>query len=476
MSSSELPNTMAPNVQASTNANHDNQPSPSISPQHTAHDSSSPASTSTVRMSQADSNEGTGSATAAGARGGDRELGSGMDMPLPPVQAPSLQQAQTTATHSPPTTSLMVVQTISESPSSIASSVPRSIPSPGLQRPPSPPLPPPPPIHRPSQAAASRSNTGVSAPGRSLSFLDAAPPSRHGSTGARTNNNEYGPGCNNNSSNNNFNRSGNGSATTNACRNCDRRTMSSFTSSMEKAGTFLDQDPARAFHVDLEYGRDVDQRDPRHHDSGLSMPVPLSMGETLDNARQTDGGGDGNGRPHIRISATSDSIGVPLIPRTVQERLNPTINHATEEEVKYARKARISGYALNIAIGLQVFLSALITALSAVTTGRRTQIMTSVLGGAGTIVASYLARARGSNEPELSIARTKDLQRFIRTCDAFVQDHGLETGFEDSEGKQGGTRDLQRAKELDDRIRELRIELEHLLGNGDGERKLAPLV
>ncbi|KAL5532030.1 hypothetical protein ACEPAF_5594 [Sanghuangporus sanghuang] len=474
MSSSELPNTMAPNVQASTNSNRDNQPLFSISPQHTTHDSSSPASMSTVRMPQADWNEGNGSAAAAGGREGDRNSGLGMGMPLPPVQSPLLQQAQPTATHSQPTTSLMVAQSISESPSSIGSLIPRGVPSPGLQRPPSPPLPPPPPIQRPSQAAVSHSNTGVSAPGRSLSFLDAAPPSRHGSTGARTNNNEYGPGYNNNS--NNLNRSGNGNGTTNACRNCDRRPMSSFTSSVEKAGTFLDPDPARVFHVDLEYGHGVDQRDPRYRDSGLSMPIPVSMRETLDSSRRMDGGGDGNGRPDIRISATSDSIGVPLIPRTVQERLQPTISHAMEEEVKYARKARISGYALNIAIGLQVFLSALITALSAVTTGRRTQIMTSVLGGAGTIVASYLARARGSNEPELSIARTKDLQRFIRTCDAFVQDHGLETGFEDSEGKQGGTRDLQRAKELDDRIGELRVELEHLLGNGDGERKLAPLV
>lgn len=93
--------------------------------------------------------------------------------------------------------------------------------------------------------------------------------------------------------------------------------------------------------------------------------------------------------------------------------------------------------------------------------------MTSVLGGAGTVVASYLARARGSNEPELSIARTKDLQRFIRQCDAFVQDHGQETGFED--GDQAGTIDENKhAQMLDERIRRFRYDLEHLLGNGDG--------
>lgn len=79
------------------------------------------------------------------------------------------------------------------------------------------------------------------------------------------------------------------------------------------------------------------------------------------------------------------------------------------------------------------------------------QVMTSILGGAGTVVASYLARARGSNEPELSISRVKDLQRYIRECEAFVQDHGFETGHD-----------------YDDRIDRLREDYEHLLGNGNG--------
>ena len=129
----------------------------------------------------------------------------------------------------------------------------------------------------------------------------------------------------------------------------------------------------------------------------------------------------------------------------------------------------MTGYALNAAIGLQVVISALITGLSAVTTGRhvstfpdsmvsilltvmiQTQVMTSVLGGAGTIVASYLARARGSNEPELSISRVKDLEKFIRACEAFVEDHGYEHGHDH-----------------DRRIDELRNEFEMLLGNGSG--------
>ena len=81
----------------------------------------------------------------------------------------------------------------------------------------------------------------------------------------------------------------------------------------------------------------------------------------------------------------------------------------------------------------------------------QTRVMTSILGGAGTVVASYLARARGSNEPELSIGRVKDLQRFIRECEAFVEDHGHEHG-----------------DEFNPRVEQLREDFEHLLGNGNG--------
>jgi hypothetical protein len=45
-------------------------------------------------------------------------------------------------------------------------------------------------------------------------------------------------------------------------------------------------------------------------------------------------------------------------------------------------------------------------------------------GGFSTVVASYLARARGSGEPELSNARVKDLDQFLRECQSFKLDHG----------------------------------------------------
>ena len=55
-----------------------------------------------------------------------------------------------------------------------------------------------------------------------------------------------------------------------------------------------------------------------------------------------------------------------------------------------------------------------------------------ILGALSTLVASYLARARGSNEPELSITRTKDLDQFIRECQTFQMDHGhmIGNGFD----------------------------------------------
>ena len=73
------------------------------------------------------------------------------------------------------------------------------------------------------------------------------------------------------------------------------------------------------------------------------------------------------------------------------------------------------------------------------------------LGAIATLVAAYLARARGSNEPELSITRCKDLDQFIRKCKAFQMDHGHVAG-----------------NELDKELIDFRHEFEELLGNANG--------
>lgn len=146
--------------------------------------------------------------------------------------------------------------------------------------------------------------------------------------------------------------------------------------------------------------------------------------------------------------------------KTVGDRLQPTLLTAMAERDKYAFKAKMTGYALNIAIGLQVLLGALTTGLSAVaTTGHQAAISTTVLGALATLVASYLARARGSNEPELSITRVKDLEQFIRECEAFKMDHGHMLG-----------------NKLDGELENLRRRFEELLGNANGERRLSPPV
>ncbi|KAK0200376.1 hypothetical protein DFS33DRAFT_150169 [Desarmillaria ectypa] len=145
--------------------------------------------------------------------------------------------------------------------------------------------------------------------------------------------------------------------------------------------------------------------------------------------------------------------------KTVGERLQPTLSTAETAREKYVLKARMTGYALNIAIGLQVLLGALTTGLSAATSGKQTSIAISIIGGISTMVASYLARARGSNEPELSIMRVKDLEQFIRECQAFQMDHGHSTGHE-----------------FDSQLENFRRRFEELLGNANGERKLSPPV
>jgi hypothetical protein len=74
-----------------------------------------------------------------------------------------------------------------------------------------------------------------------------------------------------------------------------------------------------------------------------------------------------------------------------------------------------------------------------------------IIGALATLVASYLARARGSNEPELSITRIKDLEQFIRDCRSFQLDHGHSSGHE-----------------LDPELIRFRRRFEELLGNANG--------
>jgi hypothetical protein len=66
---------------------------------------------------------------------------------------------------------------------------------------------------------------------------------------------------------------------------------------------------------------------------------------------------------------------------------------------------------INIALGLQVLIGALITGIAAAASPKTAQISTSILGGFSTVIASFLARMRGSGEPEESKSRAKELQQ-----------------------------------------------------------------
>ncbi|KAH8990663.1 hypothetical protein EDB86DRAFT_1758057 [Lactarius hatsudake] len=138
-------------------------------------------------------------------------------------------------------------------------------------------------------------------------------------------------------------------------------------------------------------------------------------------------------------------------PGTVGARLQPTVDIAEAVTKKAARKAHLTEWLLNGAIGLQVLIGALTTALGAVLSGKNTSVAISVLGGAATLVASYLARMRSSSEPEASRSRAKDLDRFLREVQAFQLDHGI-------------------AKEprWDDEIDKFRSRLEKILSNQSG--------
>lgn len=97
----------------------------------------------------------------------------------------------------------------------------------------------------------------------------------------------------------------------------------------------------------------------------------------------------------------------------------------------------ITGYLLNFAIGVQVLLSALTTGLPTVVDLNNIRTMTAVLGGLSTLVASYLAKVRGSNEPELSIRRVRDLDAFVREMETFVLDCGHSIGTDEDQAISG---------------------------------------
>jgi hypothetical protein len=108
---------------------------------------------------------------------------------------------------------------------------------------------------------------------------------------------------------------------------------------------------------------------------------------------------------------------------------------------------------MNVAIGLQVIFGSLTTGLSAAITSRQGSLITAVFGGILTVLATYLARMRGSGEPERSRARAQDFASFVRDLEALMVDHGCEVSG-------AGT-----GRDLEEDIRVFRSRFEELMGN-----------
>ncbi|KAF9777901.1 hypothetical protein BJ322DRAFT_987780, partial [Thelephora terrestris] len=113
---------------------------------------------------------------------------------------------------------------------------------------------------------------------------------------------------------------------------------------------------------------------------------------------------------------------------TVKERILPTLEAAKKERDKCKKRARFQGLTINGAIGLQVIVGAITTGVAA--GSKNVGAAVAVLGGISTTCASYLAKARGSGEPEFSHFRSRELSTFIRELDAFILDKGHFTGPE----------------------------------------------
>ncbi|KAK0429747.1 hypothetical protein EV421DRAFT_1946385 [Armillaria borealis] len=152
--------------------------------------------------------------------------------------------------------------------------------------------------------------------------------------------------------------------------------------------------------------------------------------------------------------------------KSVEERIIPTIIAAELERKKYVEHAIMKGYTMNIAIGIQLLVGALTTAISALVTGTRDAISITIVLP---ILVFIILPARGYIErlqqhsspepedrtkPERSLMVARDLEQFIRECKAFLVDFG------------SSTEDVHKRE-----VQRLRNRFEEILGDADVEKK-----
>jgi len=161
--------------------------------------------------------------------------------------------------------------------------------------------------------------------------------------------------------------------------------------------------------------------------------------------------------PNSETAWNAPSEREPPREKTVGQRLAPTSAIAAEELARATKKAIFTGWAQNIALGLQVLVGALTTALGAALSGKNTAVAISILGATSTLITSYLARTKGSNEPQTSLLRAQALEHFLREIEGFILDHGHEVG-----------------DKWDYKIKGFRLGLEKILGSHPGSVTISP--
>ncbi|KEP54698.1 putative DNA damage repair protein DRT111 [Rhizoctonia solani 123E] len=116
--------------------------------------------------------------------------------------------------------------------------------------------------------------------------------------------------------------------------------------------------------------------------------------------------------------------------RTAQERLQPYIDKAGKRQRYQFILTKVIKYGINIIIFAQIIVGALVTIISVLSPTEGTRIATAVLGAVGTLTASVLARAKGTNQPELAESHARELERFVGECQLFAADAGDTLGPE----------------------------------------------
>ncbi|KAG9101432.1 hypothetical protein FS749_006935 [Ceratobasidium sp. UAMH 11750] len=116
--------------------------------------------------------------------------------------------------------------------------------------------------------------------------------------------------------------------------------------------------------------------------------------------------------------------------RSARARLQPYLDKAIAQQKYQYRLSKFIKYGINFILLLQVSVGAAITVVTVLDQTEQTRLTIAGLGSLGTMTAAVLARAKGTNQPELAETHSRDLERIIGQCELFVGDVGSATGPE----------------------------------------------